>query len=53
MYNAGEILRINPANGRVQRRVIVGEKSRGLAVAGGSVWVANSSSGPVSRIRVS
>jgi streptogramin lyase len=52
MYNAGEILRINPANGRVQRRVLVGDKPRGLAVAAGSVWVANSSSGTVSRVRV-
>jgi streptogramin lyase len=52
MYNAGEILGIDPSNGRVQRRVLVGGKPRGLTVATGSVWVANSSSGTVSRVRV-
>ena len=53
MYNLGQVLRIDPTNGRVQRRVVVGRKPRGVAVAAGSVWVANSESGTVSRIGVS
>jgi len=52
IYNREEVLRIDPTNGRVQRRVIVGVKPRGLATAAGSVWVANSESGTVSRIQV-
>jgi virginiamycin B lyase len=52
IYNREEVLRIDPTNGRVQRRVVVGVKPRGLAIAAGSVWVANSESGTVSRIRV-
>jgi virginiamycin B lyase len=52
MYNLGEVLRIDPTNGRLQSRVLIGEKPRGLAVAAGSVWVANSASGTVSRVRV-
>jgi virginiamycin B lyase len=52
MYNDGQVWRVNPTTGRVQRRVVVGGKPRGLVVAGGSVWVANSTSGTVSRIRV-
>jgi DNA-binding beta-propeller fold protein YncE len=52
MYNRGEVLRIDPTNGRVQRRVLIGEKPRGLAIAAGSAWVANSESGTVSRVRV-
>jgi DNA-binding beta-propeller fold protein YncE len=52
MYNLGQALRIDPTSGRTLGRVIVGEKPRGLAVAAGSVWVANSTSGTVSRIRI-
>jgi DNA-binding beta-propeller fold protein YncE len=52
MYNPGEVLRIDPNNGGLQRRVLVGGKPRGIAVAAGSVWVANSTSGTVSRVRV-
>jgi virginiamycin B lyase len=52
LYNSGHVLRVNPTNGRVQRRVVIGVKPRGLAIAAGSVWVANSVSGTVSRIRV-
>ncbi len=52
IYNREEVLRIDPTNGRVQRRVVVGVKPRGLAIAAGSVWVANSESGTVSRIQV-
>jgi virginiamycin B lyase len=52
MYNLGEVLCINPTNGRVQRRIPVGKKPRGLAITAGSVWVANSTSGTVSRVRV-
>jgi streptogramin lyase len=52
MYNLGEVLRIDPTNGRVQRRVFIGKKPRGVAIAAGSVWVANSTSGTVSRVRV-
>jgi hypothetical protein len=36
----------------VQRRVRIGVKPRGVVAAAGSVWVANSTSGTVSRIRV-
>jgi virginiamycin B lyase len=52
MYNPGQVVRVDPATGRVQRRVVVGGKPRGVVVAAGSVWVANSTSGTVSRIRV-
>jgi virginiamycin B lyase len=52
MYNLGEVLRVNPATGHVQHRVVVGQKPRGLVVAAGSVWVANSESGTVSRVGV-
>jgi DNA-binding beta-propeller fold protein YncE len=52
MYDRGQALRVDPTTGRVQRRVRIGVKPRGLAVAGGSVWVANSRSGSVSRIRI-
>jgi streptogramin lyase len=52
MYDLGEALRIDPTSGRTLRRVVVGEKPRGLVVAAGSVWVANSTSGTVSRIRI-
>jgi DNA-binding beta-propeller fold protein YncE len=52
MYDRGEVVRVDPSTGKVQRRVRTGVKPRGLAVAGGSVWVANSRSGTVSRIRV-
>jgi virginiamycin B lyase len=53
MYNSGKVLRVDPTSGRVQGRVLVGDKPRGLVVAAGSVWVANSTSGTVSRIRLS
>ena len=52
MYNRGEVVRVDPNTGKVQRRVRIGVKPRGLAVAAGGVWVANSRSGTVSRIRV-
>ncbi len=52
MYNSGEALRIDPTNGHVLRRVVIGKKPRGLVAAAESVWVANSASGTVSRIRV-
>ena len=52
LYNAGEVVRVNPASGHVQRRIRIGEHPRGLAIAGGSVWVANSETGTVSRIRL-
>jgi virginiamycin B lyase len=52
LYNRGEALRIDPTNGHVQRLVAIGVKPRGLTIAGGSVWVANSISGTVSRIRL-
>jgi DNA-binding beta-propeller fold protein YncE len=52
MYDSAVVLRIDPTSGRVQLRVRVGKKPRGLVVSAGSVWVANSTSGTVSRIRV-
>jgi streptogramin lyase len=52
MYRSGQAWRINPTTGHVLRRVVVGGKPRGLVVASGSVWVANSLSNTVSRIRV-
>jgi streptogramin lyase len=52
MYNSGEAVRVDPTSGRVRGRVRVGDKPRGLVIAAGSVWVANSTSGTVSRIRL-
>jgi virginiamycin B lyase len=52
MYGPGELRRVDPTTGRVQGRVRVGDKPRGVVVAAGSVWVANSTSGTVSRIRL-
>src|SRR5262249_46481872 len=37
-YNAGQVVQIDPGTGRSQRRVVVGDKPRGLVVADGSVW---------------
>jgi streptogramin lyase len=50
MYHSGQVWRVDPTTGRVLRRVVVGEEPRGLVVAAGSVWTANSLSGTVSRI---
>jgi DNA-binding beta-propeller fold protein YncE len=52
LYDSAQVLRVDPVTGRVQARFRVGERPRGLVVAAGNVWVANSHSGTVSRIRV-
>jgi hypothetical protein len=53
MYNGGLVLRVDRATGAIRERFEVGRKPRGLAIALGSVWVANSWSGTISRIRLS
>jgi len=50
MYNRGRLRRVDRSTGAVVRRSRVGRKPRGLTIAAGSVWVANSSSGTISRI---
>ena len=53
LYNAGLVLKVDRSTGAVRKRFRVGVKPRGLTVAAGSVWVANSSSGTLSRIALS
>jgi hypothetical protein len=50
MYNDGLVLRVDRATGAIRKRFRVGRKPRGLTIALGSVWVANSASGTLSRI---
>jgi streptogramin lyase len=53
LYGEGLVLRVDRATGAVRERFRFGWKPRGLTIAAGSVWVANSSSGTISRIRLS
>ena len=50
LYNNGLVLQLDRATGAVRKRFRVGKKPRGLTIAAGSVWVANSTSGTISRI---
>lgn len=50
LYNSGLVLQLDRATGAVRKRFRVGKKPRGLTIAAGSVWVANSTSGTISRI---
>jgi DNA-binding beta-propeller fold protein YncE len=50
MYGDGLVLRVDRSTGAVLKRYRVGRRPRGLTIAAGSVWVANSSSGTISRI---
>ena len=44
------VLRIDPREGRVVAQIPVGRGGSAIAIAGGSVWVANEFDGTVSRI---
>jgi streptogramin lyase len=50
MYNTGLVLKLDRATGAVRKRFRVGKKPRGLTIAAGSIWIANSASGTISRI---
>jgi hypothetical protein len=53
LYKASLVLRVDRATGKIQKSYKVGQLPRGLTVALGSVWVANSASGTISRIGLS
>ena len=48
--NRGQVVEVDPITNRVIERLRVGDRPTALAVAAGSVWVASSSKGTVSRI---
>lgn len=47
---AGQILRIDPATGRLEDVIPVGKRPAGVATGGGSVWVANGGERSISEI---
>ena len=48
VYGPGDVVRLDPATGRVVRRYRVGGGPGSLAVAGGSVWIGNYAASPIS-----
>jgi DNA-binding beta-propeller fold protein YncE len=50
LYRAGLVVKVDRASGKVVKSYTVGELPRGLTIALGSMWVASSASGTVSRI---
>ena len=49
-YSTGFLLRIDPRTLKVTARLRVGDQPRSIVIAAGSIWVANQSSGTVSRV---
>ena len=50
VFDAGELLRIDPADPRTSRAIEVGEGPRFLAIGEDAVWVMNQADGTVSRV---
>ena len=48
--STGQLLLVDPHANRVSQQISIGNGPRGVAVGGGSVWVANEPDGTVSRL---
>ena len=50
VYDAGLVVRVDAASGRIVQRIRVGSKPRDLVVDGTSNWVVNQGSSTISRL---
>ena len=50
VYDAGLVVRVDAATGRILQRIRVGAKPRDLVFDGTSIWVVNQGSSTISRI---